>query len=92
MAAYRRPEFTRATIGGDGESVRVQAGIVGPGFFELLGTAPVAGRALVSSDFTDRATAVVISATDYGSNDSAAIHARSDKRFKWMGRAPKLSV
>jgi predicted lysophospholipase L1 biosynthesis ABC-type transport system permease subunit len=32
----------------------------GPGFFELLGRAPVAGRAFVPDDFTDRATAVVI--------------------------------
>ncbi|HLG55245.1 MAG TPA: ABC transporter permease [Vicinamibacterales bacterium] len=61
MAAYLRPEFTRGTLSGDGESVRVNVGLVGPGFFELLGTAPVAGRAFVSDDFTDRATAVVIS-------------------------------
>ena len=60
MAAYLRPEFTRGTLSGDGESVRVNVGLVGPGFFELLGTAPVAGRAFVSDDFTDRATAVVI--------------------------------
>jgi predicted permease len=61
MTAYLRPEFTRGTLSGDGESVRVNVGLVGPDFFELLGTAPVAGRAFVSDDFTDRATAVVIS-------------------------------
>jgi predicted permease len=60
MAAYLRPEFTRGTLSGDGESVRINVGLVGPGFFELLGTAPVAGRAFVSDDFTERATAVVI--------------------------------
>jgi putative ABC transport system permease protein len=61
MAAYLRPEFTRGTLSGDGESVRVNVGLVGPGFFELLGTAPIAGRAFVAEDFTERATAVVIS-------------------------------
>ncbi len=61
MAAYVRPEFTRGTLSGDGESVRVNVGLVGEGFFELLGTAPVAGRAFVSEYFKDQATAVVIS-------------------------------
>lgn len=61
MAAYLRPEFTRGTLTGDGDSVRVNVGLVGPGFFELLGASPVAGRTLVTEDFRDRATAVVIS-------------------------------
>jgi putative ABC transport system permease protein len=61
MAAYLRPEFTRGTLTGDGESVRVNVGLVGPDFFELLGTAPVAGRTFVADDFKDRASAVVIS-------------------------------
>jgi putative ABC transport system permease protein len=60
MAAYLRPEFTRGTLTGDGESVRVNVGLVGPDFFELLGTAPVAGRTFVADDFKDRASAVVI--------------------------------
>lgn len=60
MAAYLRPEFTRGTLSADGESVRINVGLVGQGFFELLGTAPVAGRTFVSDDFTERATAVVI--------------------------------
>lgn len=47
MAAYLRPEFTRGTLSGDGEPVRINVGLVGPGFFELLGTAPVAGRTFV---------------------------------------------
>jgi putative ABC transport system permease protein len=61
MTAYLRPEFTRGTLTGDGESVRVNVGLVGPGFFELLGTAPLAGRTFREEDFTERATAVVIS-------------------------------
>jgi putative ABC transport system permease protein len=60
MAAYVRPEFTRSTLSGDGESVRVNMGLVGPGFFELLGTAPVAGRVFGPDDFSERTTAVVI--------------------------------
>ncbi len=59
MTAYLRPEFTRGTLTGDGESVRVNVGLVGPGFFELLGTAPLAGRTFGTEDFTERATAVV---------------------------------
>jgi predicted permease len=61
MAAYLRPEFTRATLTGNGDPVRVNMGLVGPGFFELLGAAPVAGRTFVPEDFIERATAVVIS-------------------------------
>jgi predicted permease len=61
MTAYLRPEFTRGTLSGDGDSVRVNVGLVGPGFFELLGTAPLAGRTFREEDFVERATAVVIS-------------------------------
>ena len=61
MAAYVRPEFTRGTLTGDGDSVRVDVGLVGPGFFELLSTPPLAGRTFVADDFKAEATAVVIS-------------------------------
>src|SRR5262245_60189508 len=61
MSAYLRPEFTRGTLTGDGDSVRVNVGLVGAGFFELLGTAPAAGRTFREEDFVDKATAVVIS-------------------------------
>ena len=61
MAAYVRPEFTRGTLAGDSESVRVNVGLVGPGFFELLGTPPLAGRTLVDGDFSAQPTVVVIS-------------------------------
>jgi predicted permease len=61
LAAYLRPEFTRGTLTGDGDSVRVNVGLVGEGFFELLGTPPLAGRTFVTDDFKDAAAAVVIS-------------------------------
>src|SRR4030095_5996135 len=61
MAAYLRPEFTRGTLTGDGESVRVHVWRVGTDVFGRLGTAPVAGRTFVADDFKDRASAVVIS-------------------------------
>jgi predicted permease len=61
MTAYLRPEFTRGTVTGDGDSVRVNVGLVGPGFFDLLGTAPLVGRTFREEDFVERATAVVIS-------------------------------
>jgi predicted permease len=61
LAAYLRPEFTRGTLTGNGDPVRVDIGLVGPGFFELLSAPPVAGRTFVAEDFRDRATAVVIS-------------------------------
>src|SRR5262245_39251911 len=44
MAAYIRPEFTRGTIGDASDAQRVEAGVVGPDFFELLGTTPLLGR------------------------------------------------
>src|SRR5512145_1528691 len=50
MAAYIRPEFTRETLGLAGGSERIQTGDVGPGFFQLLGTAPVLGRAFEDRD------------------------------------------
>src|SRR5262252_7529299 len=44
MAVYVRPEFTRGTLTVAGESERFNVGVVGPGFFELLGVAPLLGR------------------------------------------------
>ena len=43
MAASVRPEFTRNTLGG-ADTARIQLGVVGKGFFELLAAAPLAGR------------------------------------------------
>ncbi len=60
MAAYVRPEFTRATLTGGDSSVRVNAGVVGPDFFEVLGTVPLLGRTFVPDDFRAESTAVII--------------------------------
>jgi putative ABC transport system permease protein len=60
MAAYVRPEFTRSTLGGD-DTARIDVGLVGPGFFDLLGTAPLLGRAFEAADYVASPRAVVIS-------------------------------
>jgi putative ABC transport system permease protein len=61
MAAYIRPEFTRGTLGGASDPERVNLGIVGPGFFELLGTAPLLGRTFEAADFSETPRTIVIS-------------------------------
>jgi putative ABC transport system permease protein len=61
MAAYMRPEFTRDTLAGGPGAERLHAGHVGPGFFQLLGTAALAGRTLEAADYTPAPRAVVIS-------------------------------
>jgi predicted permease len=61
MAAYIRPEFTRGTIGTGAEAERINLGLVGPGFFELLGTPPLLGRAFEAGDFVAQPRAVVVS-------------------------------
>ena len=60
MAAYIRPEFTRTTIGTGTDAERVNVGEVGPGFFQLLGTAPILGRTLEAGDHTATPRAIVI--------------------------------
>ncbi len=60
MAAYVRPEFTRNTLGGT-DSARIQVGVVGEGFFELLGTPALLGRTFGTADFVATPRAVVIS-------------------------------
>jgi putative ABC transport system permease protein len=61
MAAYTRPEFTRGTLSGGPGAERIHIGIVGPGFFQLLGTAPLLGRTFDEPDFTATPRVVVIS-------------------------------
>jgi putative ABC transport system permease protein len=61
MAAYIRPEFTRATVTGGPGAERIYVGEVGPGFFQLLGTAPILGRTFEEHDFTATPRTVVIS-------------------------------
>lgn len=61
MAAYVRPEFTRGTLGGDSQSERIYLALVGEGFFQLLGTAPLLGRGFESGDFVEPSRVIVIS-------------------------------
>jgi predicted permease len=61
MAAYIRPEFTRGTIGNASDAERLEAGVVGPGFFELLGTAPLIGRTFKPEEYAQNVTATIIS-------------------------------
>jgi putative ABC transport system permease protein len=61
MAAYIRPEFTRGTLSGGPGAERIHIGQVGPGFFELLGTAPLLGRTFEAGDFTAATRTVIIS-------------------------------
>jgi len=61
MAAYIRPEFTRGTLAEGTDAVRIHVGIVGPGFFELLGTPPLFGRAFKADEFGQNVTSVLIS-------------------------------
>jgi putative ABC transport system permease protein len=60
MAAYYRPEFTRGTLTGGHGAERVHIGLVGPEFFQLLGTAPLLGRTLEDGDYTATTRTVVI--------------------------------
>ena len=60
MAAYIRPEFTRETLGTGAGSERLQTGVVGPDFFQLLGTAPLLGRTFDDGDYTPKARTIVI--------------------------------
>ena len=61
MAVYHRTEFTRATITGGPTAERVHVGLVGAGFFQLLGTSPLLGRTFEAADFEARRQAIVIS-------------------------------
>jgi putative ABC transport system permease protein len=60
MAAYIRPEFTRGTLSGSPGTERIHIGQVGPGFFQLLGTAPLLGRTFDERDHTATTRTVVI--------------------------------
>jgi putative ABC transport system permease protein len=60
MAAYVRPEFTRGTLGGS-EPERIYVALVGEGFFQILGTAPLIGRWFEAADFVEQPRVVVIS-------------------------------
>ena len=58
---YRRPFITMVTFAGIDAPQRAQEGLVGPGFFELLGTAPLAGRTFSPEEFERGERVVVLS-------------------------------
>ena len=61
FAYYRRTHVSQVTISDAEGPQRVQEGLVGPGFFELLGTPPLRGRAMTDADFARGERVVVIS-------------------------------
>ena len=81
MAAYIRPEFTRGTLSGGGGPERIHLADVGPGFFELLGTAPLIGRTFEPGDFS-ATRAPSSSATVSGGSVSARIAACSARSIQ----------
>ena len=60
MAAYVRPEFTRATLSGGSAAEQVHIGLVGPGFFRLLGTPALIGRTLEDGDHSAKPSVVIL--------------------------------
>ena len=91
MAVYHRTEFTRATITGGPTAERVHVGLVGAGFFQLLGTSPLLGRTFEAADFEARPRPSS-SATGCGGSDSAATSARSADRSKSTGPRARSSA
>lgn len=61
MTFYRRTQVSQVTFGGTEGPQRAQEGLVGPGFFELLGATPIIGRTFSHEDFTRRERVVVLS-------------------------------
>lgn len=59
MTFYRRTSASTITYAGVDSPLRAQEGLVGPEFFELLGTAPLAGRPFTRAEF-DRGERVVV--------------------------------
>jgi predicted permease len=61
MTFYLRTAVSAVTFAGRDAPQRAQAGLVGPDFFEVLGTAPLIGRTPSSHDFNRRERVVVLS-------------------------------
>ena len=54
MTFYRRPAVSAVTFAGSDAPQRAQEGLVGPEFFELLGTPPLVGRTFGVAEFERR--------------------------------------
>lgn len=61
MTFYRRTIVSNVTYAGPDAPQRVQEGLVGPEFFELLGTAPLLGRTFSRKEFDAKERVVVVS-------------------------------
>ena len=61
MTFYRRPIVSTVTFAGSDAPQRAQEGLVGPEFFELLGTLPLLGRTFGAAEFDRRESVVVLS-------------------------------
>ena len=59
MTVFRRTSASQVVFAGIDAPQRAQEGIVGPGFFELLGTRPLIGRTFSDAEF-DRGDRVVV--------------------------------
>jgi predicted permease len=61
MTCYRRTQASQVTFAGADAPRRAQEGLVGPEFFQLLGTAPLIGRTFSGEEFERRERVVVLS-------------------------------
>jgi putative ABC transport system permease protein len=61
MTFFRRTSVSKVTFAGADAPQRAQEGLVGPEFFELLGTAPLVGRTFSNEEFERRDRVVVLS-------------------------------
>ena len=61
MACYRRTQVSQVTFAAAEAPQRAQEGLVGPGFFELIGAAPLIGRTFTPEEFEKRERVVVLS-------------------------------
>lgn len=81
MTFYRRTHVSTVTFAGPEGAERAQAGLVGPDFFELLGTPPLIGRTFSHEEFERRERVVVLSEglwkTLFAGSDDALGHSLS---------------
>jgi putative ABC transport system permease protein len=61
MTFYRRQVVTQVTIAGFDGPQRVQEGLVGPEFFDLLGTPAIVGRTFSAEEFDRKERVIVLS-------------------------------
>jgi putative ABC transport system permease protein len=61
MTFHRRTSVTQVTFAGVDAPQRAQEGIVGPDFFELIGTPPLAGRTFSAAEYDHESRVVILS-------------------------------